>query len=160
TKSNTPIINLNNGYLTESFTAFGSKISLSAIDAEKDTDNGPSGNAFTRSEHSLALDTQKTNASYTYSVTKAISAPRLNHHDTHHGTSVGFLTGALTPLSKHAIFAPDTAVHYTLTPAIKSGNNTPSLSAAIGALRTKLLTAASTLNTTTPDSTLTPHSEP
>jgi hypothetical protein len=148
-KRKIPTIHLKDGYLTESFTAFGSKIGLSAIDAEKDTDNGPSGSAFTRAEDGLALDTQKTNASYTYGVTKAISAPRLNHHDTHHGTSVGFLTGALTPLSKDAIFATDAAVHYTLTPAIKSADNTPSLSAAIGALRTKLLTAASTLNTTT-----------
>ncbi|KAK4131299.1 hypothetical protein BT67DRAFT_458164 [Trichocladium antarcticum] len=144
-KTNTPIINLNNGYLTESFTAFGSKIGLNAIDAEDDTDNGPSGTSFTRAEDGLALDTKKTNVAHSYGVTKAISAPKLNHGNTHHGTSVGFFTGAKSALSKNAIFASDAAVHYTLDTSAKS----PSTSAAISNLRHKLLTAATT-NATDP----------
>jgi hypothetical protein len=148
----TPIINLRNGHLTESFTAFGSKIGLNAIDAEKDTDNGPSGGAFIRAEDGLALDTQKTNASYTYGVTKAISAPRFRGMDTHHGTSVGFLTGARTALDNNTVFAPDAAVHYTLDLSAKSSQpDIASISAAVGALRHKLLTAASKRSEPIPD---------
>ncbi|KAK4150247.1 hypothetical protein C8A00DRAFT_37167 [Chaetomidium leptoderma] len=153
TKSKTPVINLKNGYLTESFTAFGSKIGLNSIDSEKDTDNGPSGSAFTRAEDGLALDTQKTNASYTYGVTKAITAPKLKGQATHHGTSVGFLTGAINPLGRNTVFAPDAAVHYTLDLSIKSASqpDISSISGAIGALRRKLLTAASKRNEAIPD---------
>ncbi|KAK3305970.1 uncharacterized protein B0T15DRAFT_494100 [Chaetomium strumarium] len=153
-ESKTPVISLKNGYMTESFTALGSKIGLNAIDAEDDTDNGPSGNAFTRAEDGLALGTQKTNVSYAYGVTKAISAPKLTGQASHHGTSVGFVTGAKTPLDKHAIFAADAAVHYTLDLSVK-GTNQPdyigSISAAVGNLRRKLLTAASKRNETVPD---------
>ncbi|KAL2258469.1 hypothetical protein VTK26DRAFT_8211 [Humicola hyalothermophila] len=141
-KSNTPIIHLKNGYLAESFTAFGSTLGLNAIDAERDTDNGPSGGAFTRAEDGLALDTQKINVAFAYGVTKAVSAPKLNGASTHHGVSVGFSTGARTPLDAHAVFFPDVAVHYTLDPSVKSESSTPSVAAAISALRTKLLTAA------------------
>ncbi|KAL2186564.1 hypothetical protein L209DRAFT_731424 [Thermothelomyces heterothallicus CBS 203.75] len=143
-ESNTPVVKLKNGYLTESFTVFGSKIGLNAVDAESATDNGASGSAFTRAEDGLALDNQKTNVSYAYGVTKAISAPRLSGQDTNHGTSVGFLTGALTPLSEHAVFASDAAVHYTLTPSVKSASlpDVSSISAAVAALRRKLLAAA------------------
>ncbi|KAL2129336.1 hypothetical protein VTI74DRAFT_7928 [Chaetomium olivicolor] len=148
---NTPIIGLKNGYLTDSFTAFGSKIGLNAIDAEEDTDNGPSGSVFTRAEDGLALDSRKTNISFAYGVTKAISAPKLKSASTDHGTSVGFLTGARTPLSKNAIFAPDAALHYTLTLSSKSGPDTPSIAAAVGSLRHKLLTAAEKRNQTVSD---------
>ncbi|KAL2163222.1 hypothetical protein VTH06DRAFT_5278 [Thermothelomyces fergusii] len=143
-ESETPIVKLRNGYLTESLTVFGSKIGLNAVDAESATDNGASGGAFTRAEDGLALDTQKTNVSYAYGVTKAISAPKLSGQDTNYGTSVGFLTGARTPLSEHAVFAPDAAVHYTLTPSVKSASlpDVSSISAAVAALRRKLLAAA------------------
>ncbi|KAL2266759.1 hypothetical protein VTJ83DRAFT_6111 [Remersonia thermophila] len=145
-RSNIPVIHLRNGYVTESITAFGSKIGLSAIDAEKDTDNGPSGwSVFTRAADGLALDTIKTNASHAHGVTRAVTAPRLSSHDgTHHGSSVGFLTAARTPLDKGAVFASDAAVHYTLTTSAKSGE-TPSIASIIGALRAKLLTAAASL---------------
>ncbi|KAJ4291276.1 hypothetical protein N0V88_006278 [Collariella sp. IMI 366227] len=148
--SETPIIPLKNGYLTDSFIAFGSTIGLNAIDAEDTTDNGPSGSTFSRAEDGLALDTQKTNTAFHYGVTKAISAPKLTSSSTHHGTSVGFLTNAFTPLSKHAIFSPNTALHYTLTPSAKS-SSTPSLASTISALRRKLLTAASSRTTPIPD---------
>ncbi|KAK4119149.1 hypothetical protein N657DRAFT_666849 [Parathielavia appendiculata] len=149
----TPIISLQNGCLTDSFTAFGAKIGLNAIDAEKDTDNGPSGSAFTRAEDGLTLDTHKTNTSYTYGVTKAISAPRLRGLDTHHGTSVGFLTGARTALDNNTVFASDVAVHYTLDLSIKSAGqpDIASISAAVGALRRKLFTAASKRTDPVPD---------
>ena len=159
-KSNTPIINLNNGYLTESFTAFGSKLGLNAIDAEDDTDNGPSGTAFTRAEDGLALDTQKTNVAFSYGVTKAVSAPKLNDRSTHHGISVGFSTGAKTPLDKHAVFFPDVGVHYTLDLDAKS-NSASSISSAISTLRTKLLSAASPSSSSNSNTTESnPFSEP
>ncbi|KAK4225198.1 hypothetical protein QBC38DRAFT_269058 [Podospora fimiseda] len=140
-RDHTPVVELKNGHLSGSFTAFGSKIGLNAIDAEDDTDNGPSSGTFTRGEDGLALDTQKLNGSYTYGVTKAISAPKHTGGSNHHGTSVGFLTGAKTSLDKNAVFASDVAVHYTLDLTSKRGS-TPSISAAVGALRQKLLEAA------------------
>lgn len=154
--SGAPIIDLKNGYLTESFTAFGSKIGLNAIDAERDTDNGP-GRGFSRAEDGLVLDNQKTNASFAYGVTKAISAPRLTSQQSHHGTSVGFLTGAKTPLDSKAVFAADAALHYTLDITSKRGDSpdTASISAAVGALRRKLLAAAARLPDTVPE----PYSE-
>ncbi|MCQ6513330.1 hypothetical protein NPN18_26565, partial [Vibrio parahaemolyticus] len=74
---------------------------------------------------------------------------------THHGTSVGFLTGAATPLEKGAVFADDAAVHYTLDLAAKRGEGTPSISSAVGGLRHKLLEAVAGLNETLRD----PYSE-
>ncbi|KAK3987338.1 hypothetical protein QBC44DRAFT_121292 [Cladorrhinum sp. PSN332] len=145
-KVKTPLIELKNGYLSNSFTAFGSKIGLNAIDAEDDTDNGPSSGTFTRGEDGLAFDTKKLNGSYTYGVTKAISAPKHTGGSNHHGTSVGFLTGAKTSLDKNAVFASDVAVHYTLDLSSKRGG-TPSISAAVGALRRKLLEAAASNET-------------
>jgi len=148
-RSETPIITLRDGYLTKSLTAFGSKIGLNAIDAEDDTDNGPSDGSFTRGEDGLVLDNTKTNVAYAYGVTKAISAPKLNGGATHHGTSVGFLTGAKSALDKNAIFVSDASVHYTLDLSVKgSQSDTPSISAAVGSLRKKLLKAAASLNST------------
>jgi hypothetical protein len=151
-RSNTPIINLKNGYFTESLTAFGSTIGLNAIDAERDTDNGPNPDSFTRAEDGLIVDNKKLRVAHSYGVTKAISAPKYTDAGGYHGTSVGFLTGVKTALDKDAIFAGDAAVHYTLDVSATGadGPNTPSsMSAAIGTLRRKLLTAASTLNDTT-----------
>ena len=137
----TPIIKLKNGYVTESLTAFGSTLGLNAIDAEDVTDNGNDGNVFSRGEDGLMLDSKKLHVSYKYGVTKAISAPMFRRQESHHGTSVGFLTGASTVLENGTVFASDVAVHYTLTPAAKS-EETPSISSAVGALRRKLLEAA------------------
>ncbi|KAL2021907.1 hypothetical protein VTK56DRAFT_6502 [Thermocarpiscus australiensis] len=158
-KSNTPIIRLKEGYLTESFTAFGSMIGLTGIDAEKDTDNGADGNTFSRAEDGLALDDQKTNTAYAYGVTKAISAPKFTRGEGHHGTSVGFGTGAKTPLDKHAIFTRDAALHYTLDLSAKDQPDTPSRSSAVGALRRKLLDAAASARNKTA-SFDDPYSEP
>ncbi|KAK3321904.1 hypothetical protein B0H66DRAFT_531267 [Apodospora peruviana] len=141
-KSNIPIVELMNGHLTESFTALGSTLGLNGIDMEKDTDNGPNVNVFSRAEDGLLLDVKKLHVSYKYGVTKAISAPKFSSAGTHHGTSVGFLTGAVTALDNGAVFASDVGVHYTLDTPAKRGEGTPSLSAAVGALRRKLLEAA------------------
>lgn len=137
-----PVIDLKNGYLTSSLTAFGSTIGLNAIDAESDTDNGADGpTTFSRAEDGLALDEKKLHVAHAYGVTTAISAPKFSGGATHHGVSVGFRTGAHNVLDKNAVFAPDVAVHYTLDPSAKRGD-TPSISSAVGALRKKLLEAA------------------
>ncbi|KAK3490004.1 hypothetical protein B0T13DRAFT_440170 [Neurospora crassa] len=143
--SKIPVIELKDGHFTGSFTAFGSQIGLNAIDAEDSTDNGDNVNVFTRAEDGLTLDTKKLHAAYKYGVTKAITAPKFNGGQTHHGTSVGFLTGATNPLANGTIFASDVAVHYSLNPDAKEAEGTPSLSAAVGALRRKLLQAATKL---------------
>ncbi|KAK4186274.1 hypothetical protein QBC35DRAFT_501603 [Podospora australis] len=142
-KAEAPVISLKNGYLTHSFTAFASKIGLSAIDSESSTNNGAGPTAFSRAEDGLALDTLKLNVSHAYGVTKAISAPGFTSWGgfDHFGTSVGFLTGAKSSLEKNAVFANDVALHYTLDLAAKHGS-TPSISSAVGALRSKLLEAA------------------
>lgn len=137
-----PVIDLRNGYLTSSLTAFGSTIGLNAIDAESDTDNGADGpTTFSRAEDGLALDDKKLRVAHAYGVTTAISAPKFSGGSTHHGVSVGFRSGARNVLDKNAVFAPDVAVHYTLNPSAKRGD-TPSISSAVGALRRKLLEAA------------------
>ncbi|KAK3376419.1 hypothetical protein B0T24DRAFT_218962 [Lasiosphaeria ovina] len=151
-----PVIDLKNGYLAESFTAAGSAIGLTEIDAEKDTDNGADGSGvFSRAQDGLLLDTKKLHTSHNYGATKAITAPKFRGGNTHHGVSVGFATGASTQLEKGAVFATDVAVHYTLDLSAKRGEGTPSLSSAVGALRRKLLEAAATLNETAKD----PYSE-
>ncbi|KAK4173338.1 hypothetical protein QBC36DRAFT_293504 [Triangularia setosa] len=144
-KANIPVIHLKNGYLTESFTAFGSKIGLNAIDAEDDTDNGPNPTTFVRAEDGLVFDNQKLNASYTYGVTKAITAPSFRGGFSHHGTSVGFLTGAKTAVGHRTVFAGDASVHYTFDTSAKQ-DGTPSISAAVGTLRRKLLEAHASLS--------------
>ncbi|KAI2635849.1 amidohydrolase [Hypomontagnella submonticulosa] len=152
TKSGTKIIALRNGYLTRPFTVFGSTLGLNAIDAETDTDNGGSTEIFSRGIDGLAFETKKLHYAQRYGVTRAISAPKYSGQMTHQGTSVGFRTGAKHTLDEGAVFADDVAVHYTLDLNAKSGST--SISNAVGALRRKLLEAAST-NTTAAD----PYSE-
>ena len=134
------VVHLSNGYLTESFTAFGSTLGLNEIDAETTTDNGPNVEPFSRALDGLALGGKKLDAAYTYGVTKAISAPKFTGSGTHHGVSVGFLTGAVHPLEAGAVWGDSVSVHYTLTKAAKQGK-TPSISSAVGALRKALLEA-------------------
>jgi hypothetical protein len=141
-KGDATVVQLKSGYLTPSFTAFGSTLGLNAIDSEKDTDNGADGDEFSRAVDGLALDTEKLRVAQRYGVTQAISAPKFSGVGTHHGTSAGFLTGATTSFSPGALFKDDVAVHFTLDQSAKN----PSISAAIGALRRKLLKAAASLN--------------
>ncbi|KAI6482954.1 hypothetical protein MCOR14_005243 [Pyricularia oryzae] len=134
-------IKLRNAHVTDPFIAVGSSIGLNAIDAESSTDNGrnPAG-TFTRAVDGLALDNQKVHAANKYGVTRAVSAPKLSGQFTHHGVSVGFRTGAKNSLEKGAIWSDDVAVHYTLSEDGKS-DKTPSISSAVGSLRSALLDA-------------------
>ncbi|EFQ35553.1 amidohydrolase [Colletotrichum graminicola] len=140
------VINLTNGHVTESFTAFGSLIGLNEIDAEEDTDNGRNPTGFSRAIDGLVLDNKKLHTAKRYGVTKAISAPKFTGGLTHSGTSVGFITDALHGLEKGAVWSEDVAVHRTLTLAAKRGDN-PSISSAVGALRHSLLEAVATNDT-------------
>ncbi|CAN8101026.1 unnamed protein product [Discula destructiva] len=135
------VIELKHGYLTRSFTAFGATIGLNEIDVEASTDNG-GGTTFSRAVDGLALDNKKLKAAYEYGVTRAITAPKFGGGTggARLGVSVGFSTGSKTVLDEGAIWADETAVHYTLSLAAKKGD-TPSISSAVGALRKKLLTA-------------------
>ena len=139
-QSGTRFIKLTNGYLTKPFVAFGSTIGLNAIDAESSTDNGASTENFSRGVDGLKLDTKKLHFAHKYGVTRAFTAPKFIGQLTHFGTSVGFKTGALHGLEEDAVFVDDAAVHYTLDGAAKRTHG--SLSAAVGALRQKLLSAA------------------
>ncbi|KAI1325574.1 amidohydrolase [Xylariaceae sp. FL0255] len=135
-----PIIALQNGYLTKPFTAFGSLLGLSEIDAEPSTQNGPSGpKIFSRGLDGLRLDTKKLHYAHKYGVTRAVSAPRYSGLMTHQGTSVGFRTGASHALEKGAVVVEDAAVHYTLDLHAKSGSG--SISNAVGELRRNLVGA-------------------
>jgi imidazolonepropionase-like amidohydrolase len=140
-------VQLNKGYITLPFTAFGSFIGLSEIDAEGTTQNGPNPDTvFSRAIDGLALDSKQLADSYRHGVTRAISAPN-DGRNSHHGVSVGFLTGAKTALKKHAVFMDEAAVHYPLGLAAKHGK-TPSISSAVGALRSGLLKAITNDNVT------------
>lgn len=133
------IVPVKNGYLTHAFTAVAGKLGLNAIDAESSTDNGANPIIFSRAVDGLALDNKKLHVAHKYGATRAISAPTFNGGATHHGTSVGFLTSALTRFDQGAVFASDLAVHYTLDLKIRGDT---SYSAAFGGLRNKLLSAA------------------
>jgi hypothetical protein len=148
-KSKNRVISLRNGYLSSGMTALGSTLGLNAIDAERDTDNGPSTSHFSRAIDGLALDTEKLIVGHRYGVTRAISAPKFTGGGTHHGTSVAFLTGAKTSTDPGAVVEPDAAVHYTLTLSAKRADGGGgSISGAVGLLRAKLLEAASSNKTT------------
>ncbi|SPO06749.1 uncharacterized protein DNG_09443 [Cephalotrichum gorgonifer] len=135
------VIHLANGSLTPAFTAFGSTLGLNAVESEKVTDNGVDGETFSRGIDGLALDTNKLHTSHRYGVTRAISSPKFVGEGTHHGTSVGFNTAASSSISPGALFSEDAALHYTLDLSIKRSGDTPSISAAVGRLRHKLLNA-------------------
>ncbi|KAF2967552.1 hypothetical protein GQX73_g6067 [Xylaria multiplex] len=117
-------IDLEDGYITKPFTAFGSLIGLNAIDAEQSTDNGGSPDIFSRGVDGLALDTKKTTL-----------RAKIRRHTRHY-------------IPQGAVFAEDAAVHYTLDVSAKSGST--SISNAIGSLRRNLLDAVEA-NTTAGD---------
>ncbi|KAH6651657.1 amidohydrolase [Truncatella angustata] len=148
-KSGVKVVHLKNGHISKGFVAFGSLIGLNAIDAERDTDNGGSTENFSRGVDGLRLDSKKLQFAHRYGVTRAITAPKFSGQGTHFGTSVGFKTSALHTLEEGAIFADDVAVHWTLDNASKSGKG--SVSAALGALRHKLLKAVDAGNITAAD---------
>ncbi|QUC23550.1 uncharacterized protein UV8b_07791 [Ustilaginoidea virens] len=134
------VLELKNGYVTHSFTGVSGTLGLNEIDAEESTDNGNNVDKFTRAADGLLLDSKKLRVGAQHGVTRAISAPKFNALNTHHGTSVGFVTTARTSLDKGAVFAADVAVHYTLSAQARAASK--SYTEAFGALRRKLLRAA------------------
>lgn len=135
-ESGAQIIALKDGYLYEPPVAVSGTLGLNEIDSESMTDNGASPLAFSRGIDGLMFGSKKLQAGFHAGVTRAISVPKFSGQATHHGTSVGFVTNALTSVEDNAVFADDIAVHYTYTPEVKSV--TGSISAAFGALRSKL----------------------
>lgn len=136
------IVHLKNGYLTDAYTALGSTLGLTEIDAEASTDDGDSSDYFSRAGDGLALDTKKLKVAHEHGVTRAITAPKFagGSGGARQGVGVGFATGARTALDEGAVWADDVSVHYTLGPAAKR-EKTRSISGAIGAFRHKLLAA-------------------
>jgi imidazolonepropionase-like amidohydrolase len=131
------VISLRNGYLTPSFTAFGSSLGLLEIESERATqDGGYNDDSFARAIDGLALDTKQLSAAFDHGVSRAISAPSGGNINAK-GVSVGFLTGSQSTLEEKAVFKDDVAIHYPLTSSAKS----PSISSAVGNLRRKLLEA-------------------
>lgn len=136
-ESGHPTIHLENGHLYNPFVGVGGTLGLNEIDSESLTDNGANPGAFSRAVDGLMLDSKKLRAAFNAGVTRVISAPKFSGGDTHHGTSVGFVTKALTSVEDGAIFADDIAVHYTYTHDVKMVMG--SMSAAFGVLRSKLM---------------------
>jgi hypothetical protein len=139
-QAKTPVIHLENGYITPPFTAFGSSLGLVEIDAESDTHDGPPPKEdVTRAVDGLAFGGKQLARAYEHGVTRAISAPTTSSIDAK-GVSAAFFTGAKNALEKDAIWQDEVALHYPLTLNAK-GDKTPSMSSAIGLLRSKLLQA-------------------
>jgi hypothetical protein len=137
-EKNTRVVHLKNGYLTPPFTAFGSSLGLLEIDAEKDTQNGPY-STWSRAVDGLAFGGKQLTVAFEHGTTRAISAPSTGSINAK-GVGVGFSTRANHALEKGGVWKPETAAHYTLTLRAKNAE-TESMSAAIDALRKKLLSA-------------------
>jgi len=143
------IVALKDGHVTDPFVAFGTILGTSEIDAQGQTQDGSIGDGWSRAVDGLLnFGGKQLAAAYAKGVTRAISAP-VAGHGAYRGVSAGFSTGAATSAAEGAIFANDVAVHYTLSLGAKQGK-TPSISAAVAALRTSLLEAANS-NTTSDD---------
>ncbi|KAL5606089.1 hypothetical protein BROUX41_006141 [Berkeleyomyces rouxiae] len=132
--ANARVVSLENGYVTNAFTAVGGALGLAEIDAESTTANGKS-NDFSRAVDGLLLDTKKLHEAVKYGVTRAVTAPK------RFGASVGFNTGATHSLKSGAVWADEVALHYPLDDSVKHLSGTGSLSAGVARLRSKLLTA-------------------
>ncbi|KAF1993554.1 amidohydrolase [Amniculicola lignicola CBS 123094] len=139
-KTNALAIQLQNGHVTPSFTAFGTGLGLVEIDAEDETHDGPPPKAgISRAVDGLTFGGKHHKHAYEHGVTKAISAPTTYSIDSR-GISVAFKTGAKNALEKGAVIKAEVALHYVLTLGAKT-DNTPSISSAIAVLRGKLLEA-------------------
>ncbi|KAJ4339586.1 hypothetical protein N0V95_007724 [Ascochyta clinopodiicola] len=139
-KAVTQTIHLKDGHLTPPFVAFGSSLGLAEIDAENDTQDGPfPEEGITLAVDGLAFGGKQLARAFDHGVTIAFTAPGNGGIDSK-GVSVGFNTGARNALADGAILFPELALHYPLTLSAKGGK-TPSISSAVGALRTKLLEA-------------------
>ncbi|KAF1356323.1 amidohydrolase [Delphinella strobiligena] len=136
------VIDLNNGYLTKPFTAFGSSLGLEEIAAEGDTQDGEvNDSVWVRAVDGLLFDTKQVKTAHAHGVVKAITPPQGSR-----GVSAGFKTGAKHSLEEGAVFADEVSVHYDLTLEAKD-DKTPSVSGVIGALRRGLLEAISSNET-------------
>ncbi|KAF2996213.1 hypothetical protein E8E13_002226 [Curvularia kusanoi] len=146
----TKTVRLKNGHLTPPLVAFGSSLGLAEIDAESDTHDGPYlEDGITFAVDGLSFGGKQLARAVEHGVTRAFTAPGTGGIDSK-GVSVGFNTGAKNVLEDGAIIYPEVALHYPLTLGAKGGK-TPSISSAINALRTQLLSAAS--DKKDPDST-------
>jgi imidazolonepropionase-like amidohydrolase len=135
-------INLKDGHLTPGLVAFGSSLGLAEIDAEGDTHDGPYlEDGITFAVDGLSFGGKQLTRAYEHGVIKAITAPGEGGIDSR-GVSVAFNTGARNALEEDAISYPELALHYPLTLTAKGGK-TPSISSAIGVLRSQLLDAVS-----------------
>lgn len=143
---NTPkTIKLRDGYLTPPFTAFGTALGLQEIDAARDTHDGkPPSDGISFAVDGLLFGGKQLTAAFEHGVTRAISAPSYSGIESK-GVSVGFKTGAKNRLVEGAVWAPDVALHYSLTLSAKN-DKTPSISSAIGDLTAKLLDAIDELS--------------
>ena len=140
--ANTPTVHLEEGHLTPPFTAFGSTLGLTEIDAERDTHDGsPPNEGVARATDGMFFGGKQLAHAYAHGVTRAISAPSEFGFEAK-GVSVGFHTGSKHSLDGDTIWADEVGLHYVLTLGAK-GHGMGSISAAIGALRGKLLDALS-----------------
>lgn len=144
-----PVIHLESGHITPPFTAFSTTLGLSEIDAEPNTHDGPPpSDGVTRATDGLLFGGKQMAHAYAHGVTRAISAPNEYNFEAK-GVSAGFRTGAKHSLDDNAVWADEVGLHYVLTLNAKD-EGMPSISAAIGALRDKLLDAVND-NATMPD---------
>ncbi|KAK7701060.1 hypothetical protein SLS57_011865 [Botryosphaeria dothidea] len=142
TSKDAKTVKLEDGFLSPSFTLFGSGLGLGEISGEADTTDGRvSPDIFARAVDGLTFDNKQLTAAYRHGITKGISAPLSAGGS--HGVSAGFLTSARHPLQEGAVWADEVSVHYVLTLAAKQGK-TPSISSAVGRLRDSLLKANGT----------------
>ncbi|KAF3036127.1 hypothetical protein E8E11_002465 [Didymella keratinophila] len=133
-------IDLKDGHLTPGLAAFGSSLGLAEIDAEGDTHDGPYlEDGITFAVDGLSFGGKQLTRAFEHGVIRAITAPGEGGIDSR-GVSVAFKTGAEHALEEGAISYPELALHYPLTLTAKGGK-TPSISSAIGALRSQLLDA-------------------
>ncbi|KAL1639374.1 hypothetical protein SLS58_007955 [Diplodia intermedia] len=137
-------IPLRAGHLTPALTAFASDLALCEIAAERDTSDGANTatSFFARAVDGLAFGTKQLAAARRRGVARAVSAP-LAAGGGARGVGVGFWTDG----GDGAVWGEEVSVHYGFGRGVKS-EATPSLSAAVGALRGRLLEAVAGLNGT------------
>ena len=137
------VITLSNGHIAPTLTAFASSLGLAEITAEGSTQDGDNNDVtFSRAVDGLAFDTKNLKAAYKKGVTHAISPPTFLYGG-NKGVSAGFRTGALHALERHAVWRDEVALHYALTKSDRS----PSISAAVGLLKAKLIKVMTTNST-------------
>ena len=137
-----PLIDVKNGVLSAPFTCFGTTIGLVEMDLGGPTADGDFTKGFPRAIDGLSMDGKQLRAAYSHGVSHAISvtgATTIGGQFAHSGVSVGFRTGGRTAADNGSVWAEEVSAHYYLTPEIKGNEKTPSISLAVGALRTKLL---------------------